>query len=161
MRLQLDPLISAYDGMIQELHSQTSQLPFNHIRSSLFYHSSIIHATKRLMEGVPIDQVCPPYEAYEYRGLFTCKQEYQEYYHQAIDSSLFDCTTEQCMRDSLTHLGRLSSSPSVSGQRVANRTKRSYFNFNETIKTFARIIACGFPSCKVPGCEDDKTVNRL
>ncbi|XP_072032675.1 uncharacterized protein [Amphiura filiformis] len=153
--LILDQLISAYDDMISNLHSQTYHLKFNHAITSIFYHSSIIHTAERLLQGVPLDQLCPPYQAYKHRGFFACKQEYEEYFYQfAMNSPLFDCTTKQCLEESLSHLS--SSSWKADGMHGMERTKRSFPSLNETLKAFAKWKACGATDCKVTGCEDSK-----
>ena len=142
--VQIDQLISTYDGMVDELYSQIYQLGYNHARTGIFYHSSIIHTTKRLNQGVPYDQLCPAYEAFQSRGFFACEQEYLgQWVHVAQR-----LTTEHQEK-------------AVNKMKGVSRAERSLDDINEIIESLARLIACGSPDCSVTGCQNETRVSVI
>ena len=139
----LPDLVLMYDAMFEELHRHTRDWPFTHARQAIFYHYSIIHAAQRLRQGVAQQDACPPYRGYgteKARGLFVCRQEYEDVFFRRAVGKDEPWYSSDMMRTS--------------------RQKELDINFEDVIEALARLNACGSFECNVPGCSSYR-VNDL
>ncbi|XP_078000829.1 uncharacterized protein LOC144453416 [Glandiceps talaboti] len=141
--LSIDELVSVYDFIADELFTQL--LPrmerLTQLHFSLMYHSSIVHAAKRISSGYDGD-LCKAYKAYEYRGIFICSQEYDEHIRQSgVVSKEVQSDGNIMMTIKTEDMGSISGNVS---------------DLNEIAEDIARMKACGAFECKVPGCTSNE-----